>query len=61
MEKDHRTFMPLLKEAEKFHGHLCAGQLIGVRMAMLGLRELGIADPRGRNAGHLHRLGAGTY
>lgn len=49
MEKDHRTFMPLLKEAEKFHGHLCAGQLIGVRMAMLGLRELGIADPRGRD------------
>ena len=27
------------------HGHLCAGQILGVRMAMLGLRELGIDDP----------------
>ena len=27
------------------HGHLCAGQVLGVRMAMLGLRELGIDDP----------------
>jgi formylmethanofuran dehydrogenase subunit E len=27
------------------HGHLCAGQVLGVRMAMLGLREIGITDP----------------
>src|ERR1700681_167826 len=27
------------------HGHLCAGQVLGVRLAMLGLRELGIDDP----------------
>lgn len=27
------------------HGHLCAGQVLGVRLAMFGLRELGIADP----------------
>src|ERR1035438_10826567 len=27
------------------HGHLCAGQVLGVRLAMLGLRELGITDP----------------
>lgn len=27
------------------HGHLCAGQVLGVRLAMLGLRELGINDP----------------
>jgi formylmethanofuran dehydrogenase subunit E len=27
------------------HGHLCAGQVLGVRMAMLGLRELAIDDP----------------
>ena len=26
------------------HGHLCAGQVLGVRLAMLGLREMGI-DP----------------
>jgi formylmethanofuran dehydrogenase subunit E len=38
----------LLAEAEVAHGHLCAGQVLGVRMAMLGCRLLGIDDPRGR-------------
>jgi len=38
----------LLREAEIAHGHLCAGQVLGVRMAMLGCRMLGIDDPRGR-------------
>jgi formylmethanofuran dehydrogenase subunit E len=42
-----RTFDELLSEAEIAHGHLCAGQILGVRMAMLGLRCLGIDDPRG--------------
>jgi len=36
-----------LLEAEHAHGHLCAGQVLGVRLAMLGLEKLGIADPRG--------------
>jgi formylmethanofuran dehydrogenase subunit E len=36
-----------LREAEKAHGHLCAGQVLGVRLAMLGLEKLGIEDPRG--------------
>ena len=40
-------FNTLLREAEIAHGHLCAGQILGVRMAMLGLERLGIADPRG--------------
>ena len=31
--------------AAQSHGHLCAGQVLGVRLAMLGLRELGIEDP----------------
>src|SRR5436853_5843802 len=39
----------LLKEAELAHGHLCAGQVLGVRMAMLGLEKLGIEDPRGKD------------
>jgi formylmethanofuran dehydrogenase subunit E len=38
-----------LLEAEKAHGHLCAGQVLGVRMAMLGLEKLGIEDPRGKD------------
>ena len=37
----------LLRQAEAAHGHLCAGQVLGVRMAILGLDRLGIADPRG--------------
>ena len=39
----------LLKEAELAHGHLCAGQVLGVRMAMLGMEKLGIEDPRGKD------------
>jgi formylmethanofuran dehydrogenase subunit E len=31
--------------AAQNHGHMCPGQVLGVRMAMLGLRELGIDDP----------------
>lgn len=36
----------LLREAELAHGHLCAGQILGVRMAMLALRRLGVREPR---------------
>ena len=36
----------LLKDAEVAHGHLCAGQVLGVRMAMRGCQQLGIDDPR---------------
>jgi formylmethanofuran dehydrogenase subunit E len=38
-----------LLEAEVAHGHLCAGQVLGVRLAMLGLEKLGIEDPRGKD------------
>lgn len=37
----------LLEECERLHGHLCAGQLLGTRMALLGCRSIGIDDPRG--------------
>ena len=37
----------LLRQAEVAHGHLCAGQVLGVRMAMLGCKRLGIVEPRG--------------
>ncbi len=39
----------LLADAERAHGHLCAGQILGVRMAMLGCARLGIDEPRGRD------------
>jgi formylmethanofuran dehydrogenase subunit E len=38
-----------LLEAEQAHGHLCAGQVLGVRLAMLGLEKLGIEDPKGKD------------
>jgi len=38
-----------LRDAEIAHGHLCAGQVLGVRLAMLGLRQLGIDDPQGKD------------
>lgn len=41
-----RPFDDLLAEAVRFHGHLCPGQVLGVRMALAGCRELGIDEPR---------------
>jgi formylmethanofuran dehydrogenase subunit E len=38
-----------LRDAEEAHGHLCAGQVLGVRLAMLGLQKLGIGDPQGKD------------
>jgi formylmethanofuran dehydrogenase subunit E len=43
------TLDEYLLEAEKAHGHLCAGQVLGVRLAMVGLEKLGIEDPRGKD------------
>lgn len=37
----------LLEECGRLHGHMCAGQLLGARMAVLGCRLVGIEDPRG--------------
>lgn len=37
----------LLDECDLVHGHLCPGQLLGVRMAVLGCGLVGIQDPRG--------------
>ena len=39
----------LLRLAEVAHGHLCAGQILGVRMAMLGCSRLGVEEPRGKD------------
>src|SRR6478752_1936418 len=37
----------LLQKAELAHGHMCAGQILGVRMSLLGLKSLGIEEPLG--------------
>lgn len=47
------SFDELLAESVRLHGHLCAGQVIGVRLSMLGLRLLGINDPKGKDRKNL--------
>ncbi len=42
-------FESLLQESARIHGHLCPGQVLGVKMSMLGLREIGIRDPKGKD------------
>src|SRR5271165_6682914 len=39
-----KTLAEYLDLAAVAHGHICAGQVLGVRLAMLGIRELGL-DP----------------
>jgi len=40
-----KPFEPLLKSSAAAHGHLCPGQVVGVRMAMLGCRLIGLDEP----------------
>ncbi len=40
-----QTLNEYIDRASVAHGHTCAGQILGIRLAMLGLRELGIDDP----------------
>ena len=42
-------FESLLKESAKNHGHLCPGQVLGVRMSMFGLDKIDLTDPRGKD------------
>src|SRR6201986_5249697 len=44
-----KTFDEYLDDAAVAHGHLCAGQILGVRMAMLGLKKLGLEEPQGKD------------
>jgi formylmethanofuran dehydrogenase subunit E len=44
-----KSFDEYIRDAEKAHGHICAGQILGVRLAMLGLVKLGIDDPAGKD------------
>ena len=40
-----QDFETLLKSSAAAHGHLCPGQVVGVRMAMLGCGLIGLDDP----------------
>ncbi|MBW2608277.1 MAG: formylmethanofuran dehydrogenase subunit E family protein [Deltaproteobacteria bacterium] len=41
-----QDFETLLNGSAEAHGHLCPGQVIGVRMAMLGCEVIGLDDPQ---------------
>lgn len=40
-----RTLEDYMALAAQSHGHMCPGQVLGIRMAMLGLQALGVNDP----------------
>lgn len=42
-----QSFDELLAQSSATHGHSCAGQVLGVRMAMAGCRAVGIDKPKG--------------
>lgn len=50
------SFDEYLRLAEAAHGHICAGQILGLRMAIHGLELLGLDDPTG-----LHRKRLVTF
>ncbi len=52
-KKSELDFEGLLNESVKIHGHLCPGQVLGVRLSMLGLKLTGITDPKGKDRKNL--------
>ena len=44
-----KTFGEYVALAEIAHGHICAGQILGLRLAIYGLELLGLDDPTGKD------------
>jgi formylmethanofuran dehydrogenase subunit E len=44
-----KTFDQYVALAEQAHGHICAGQILGLRMAIYGLKLLELDDPTGKH------------
>ena len=44
-----KSFDEYVALAEQAHGHMCAGQILGLRMAIYGMKLLGVEDPEGRD------------
>ena len=42
-----KSFDEYVVLAEQAHGHMCAGQILGLRMAIYGMKLLGLDDPTG--------------
>jgi formylmethanofuran dehydrogenase subunit E len=44
-----KPFDEYVAQAEQAHGHICAGQILGLRMGLYGVRLLGLDDPAGKD------------
>src|SRR5438270_10842234 len=44
-----KSFDEYVALAEAAHGHMCAGQILGLRLAIYGVTLLGIDDPAGKD------------
>jgi formylmethanofuran dehydrogenase subunit E len=44
-----KTFDEYVALAEQAHGHMCAGQILGLRLAVYGMKLLEIGDPSGKD------------
>jgi formylmethanofuran dehydrogenase subunit E len=44
-----KSFDEYMALAEQAHGHICAGQILGLRMAIYGLKLLALDDPTGKH------------
>src|SRR6185295_6046620 len=44
-----KTFDEYVALAEAAHGHMCAGQILGLRLAIHGVSLLGLDDPAGKD------------
>jgi formylmethanofuran dehydrogenase subunit E len=44
-----KSFDEYTKLAEAAHGHMCAGQILGLRLAIYGVTLLGLDDPTGKD------------
>src|SRR5262245_7099409 len=42
-----KSFDEYITLAETAHGHMCAGQILGLRLAIYGMKLLGLDDPTG--------------
>lgn len=49
MEESRLDLRTCLDEAKAFHGDVCAGIVLGTRLALLGLNAIGIYDPKGKD------------
>ena len=44
-----KSFDEYVTLAEAAHGHMCAGQILGLRLAIYGVTLLGLDDPAGKD------------